>query len=130
VATLTQGGPRLQEDALRSILDHYFAEPSDDFDAFLKGVVSSSGVDEAVQAGDEGTVSAARLVLRRAKEHSVDVSPVEICGILHGIMSGLDKSKGLQQIMSLFWGRLKHVDHRHVLDAAEQAVREASQKCD
>ena len=66
----------------------------------------------------------ARLVLRRAKEHNIDVTSVEICAILHGIMSGMDKTKALQQIMNLFWGRLKHVDHRDVLAAADRAIRE------
>jgi hypothetical protein len=37
----------------------------------------------------------------------------------------MDKTKSLQQIMSLFWGRLKHVDHRDVLAAAERAIVEA-----
>ena len=127
VAASTPGGPVAQEDALRSIVEHYFAEPGDNFDTFLQGVVSESGIEgELVKSGDEGTVSAARLVLRRAKEHNIDVTAVEICGVLHGIISGLDKTKGLQQIMSLFWGRLKHVDHRDVLAAAELVVGEAS----
>ena len=126
VASSTPGGPDAKDDALRTIVDHYFAEPGDDFDKFLDGVVSSSGVDaELVKSGDESTVSAARLVLRRAKEHNIDVTSVEICAILHGIMSGMDKTKSLQQIMSLFWGRLKHVDHRDVLAAAERAIVEA-----
>ena len=72
-------------------------------------------------------MSAARLCIRRAKEHNIDVTPVEICGILHGIISGMDKSKGLQQIMRLFWGRLKHVDHRDVLAAAEKAVKDVAE---
>jgi ATP-dependent DNA helicase Q4 len=126
VASTTPGGADAQEQALRSIVEHYFAEPGDDFDKFLEGVVSKSGVDaELVKSGDESTVSAARLVLRRAKEHNIDVTSVEICAILHGIMSGMDKTKSLQQIMSLFWGRLKHVDHRDVLAAAERAIVEA-----
>lgn len=127
VASSTPGGADAQEQALRSIVEHYFAEPGDNFDKFLEGVVSSSGVDaELVKPGDESTVSAARLVLRRAKEHNIDVTSVEICGILHGIMSGMDKTKSLQQIMSLFWGRLKHVDHRDVLAAADRAIHEAN----
>jgi len=128
VAATTEGDDSAKEDVLRSIVEHYFAEPADDFDAFLEGVVSSSGVEsEVVVRGDDGTVSAARLCIRRAKEHNIDVTPVEICGILHGIISGMDTSKGLQQIMRLFWGRLKHVDHRDVLAAAEKAVKDVAE---
>ena len=125
VAATTEGDDGAKEDTLRSIVEHYFAEPAEDFDAFLEGVVSSSGVEsQLVVRGDDSTVSAARLCIRRAREYNIGVTPVEICGILHGIINGLDKTKGLQQIMRLFWGRLKHVDHRDVLAAAEKAVKE------
>ena len=67
---------------------------------------------------------AAKAVLRRAKEHNLDISASEISNVLHGRLSGIDRKKGIEQIMSVFWGRLRDVDHRDVLSAAENAVNE------
>ena len=116
-----------QADIIRSIIEGYFSCSSKNFVEFLDEIISKyelgSKIDLVKKGGPE-TLVAAKAVLRRAKEHNLDISASEISNVLHGRLSGIDRKKGIEQIMSVFWGRLRDVDHRDVLSAAENAVNE------
>ena len=117
---------------IRSIIKQYFSSSSEEFTKFLDDMVSAHGLESKVNAvvkrGGQETVVAAKAVLRRAKEHSVDISASEISNVLHGRLNTNDKKKGLDQMMSVFWGRLKDTDHRDVLSAAEAAIKEHNEQ--
>lgn len=117
-----------QDVTIRSIINRYFSCPINDFDEFLDGMVSSHGgeseFDSFVKKGGPETLIAAKAVLRRAKEHNLDISASEISCILHGRFNGIDKKKSLDKIMNVFWGRLQDVDHKDVLSAAEAVMSE------
>lgn len=116
-----------QVNFIRSLVERYFTHTSVDFVGFLDETISKyelrSKIDIVRNGGPE-TLVAAKAVLRRAKEHNLDISAPEISNILHGRLNGVNRKKGIEQIMSIFWGRLQDVDHRDVLSAAETAMNE------
>lgn len=117
-----------QGNVIREILNHYFSCSSENFDAFLNGLVSryrlESEIGPCVKRGGPETLVAAKAVLRRAREHNLKISASEVSSILHGRFESIERGKGVQEIMNVFWGRLQDVDHRDVLAAARIAMDE------